>query len=257
MAIRNRKAGNVVTSTELTVSDLVINSGEVSENEVPLWVGPSKVKGKDSKPLLTSISLERDWLWIRFVVAPHAEYRKWLFTHGFIWSGKREGYHLPASVQSVELLIKMGAVALDTPAILKVSTEMVDGWKVQQEAKQEARRKAEYARMGSGRTTIDHKGTTKAKAEIRQANREAGEARVNKAGRLVDSNGRFISTQAMTGIELPDLQAAEESGHISIGERVAPAKTVSPMLAAMQELMAAQQLQQEAMMKLIAAIAQG
>lgn len=245
---------------KLTVSDLVINSGDVSDFEVPLFVGTTKVKDGKGNDMLTAVSFERDWLWVRTVTVPHKAHKQWLVNKGFMYSGKRVGWHIPVSVQTCTLIANNLSIALDIPWICKTSAEMVDDWKIRQEERQERKRQAEYKRMAN-RTTVDHVATAQvqqARHEYHSSSLESATQQViipvvewqgevyknvhrNKVGRWVDHQGKWVAAAAVPEkyrsskakpSQLPStVEPQQESGTLSIGETladIAPAPAVAP-----------------------------
>jgi hypothetical protein len=93
---------------------LAVNDGMVFETERPLWVGLSMVRDNvNGRNMSMSVSLDRDWLWVRFAMKPSEAYIKELMSNGFTYAGRRKAWHAELNGLVVKLIKKYGAESLD------------------------------------------------------------------------------------------------------------------------------------------------
>jgi len=103
-----------------TLRQVKVNDGTVQDSEQPLWVGMSKVTDDVNGRLVTmSITLDRDWLWVRFSKKASEKYRKQLISAGFIWSNKRQGWHGNVNELACKLMRDFGALTIDHYVLAK------------------------------------------------------------------------------------------------------------------------------------------
>ncbi len=205
----NRNGNVSLADAALKYTDLKVNDGNTYPTETPVYVGETVLQDERKNRTVTAISFDRDWLWIRTADKLCDAHRAWLVKHGFMHAEKRNGWHNTVSVELLTLVFSNLKLSnLDVAEIAQASAVATEAWQKEQEVKQEAKRKAEYQRMSSGRTTVDHKGTAEAKEVIHQANLVGIPAsvfdpktmKVDAGGRLRwKSNGQYVDTKALAG----------------------------------------------------------
>jgi len=201
--------GSTLVDAQLTYTDLKVNDGNTYPTEVPVYVGECVLQDEQKNRTRTAISFDRDWLWIRTADKLCDAHRAWLVKNGFIHAEKRNGWHNTVSVALLTLVFNSLKLShLDVAAIAQASASATETWQKEQEAKQEAKRKAEYQRLSSGRTTVDHKATAENKQAIQQANLAGIPAdvfdpttmKVDAGGRLRwKANGQYVDTKGLAG----------------------------------------------------------
>ena len=259
----------------LTQMDVRTNSGEVSKDEAPLWMGYSGVKDVKGASLIASVTVERDWLWLRFSDKPHSEYRKWLFEKGFIWSGKRGGYHHDNTLKNINTLKQLGAVTLDWSGIEALSALMVEEWISTQQAKQAERdnkamantiaakaANAMVVKPGMVELTFDITPPTKVVVPTLPEVVKAVKPRRNRFDRLVDANGNPTENVAPKGdkprgkngqwIATKDV-AIEPT--VTIAQEVTPVTTQVTPDTSIAKILEAMMAQQAMMMELVKSMA--
>lgn len=228
--------GSTLADAQLTYTDLKVNDGNTYPTEVPIYVGECVFQDEQKNRTRTAISFDRDWLWIRTADKLCNAHRAWLVKNGFTHAEKRNGWHNTVSVELLTLVFNSLKLShLDVAAIAQASASATETWQKEQEAKQEAKRKAEYQRLASGRTTVEHNATAGNKEAIQQANLAGIPAdvfdpttmKVDAGGRLRwKANGQYVDTKALAGKSkkakvdvLPDAEITTlEGGRLSIGE---------------------------------------
>ena len=205
----NRNGNVTLADATIKYTDLKVNDGNVYPTETPVYVGECVLQDERKNRTRTAISFDRDWLWIRTADKLCDAHRAWLIKHGFMHADKRNGWHNTVSVELLTLVFNnLKLTQLNVAAIAQASAVATEAWQKEQEVKQDAKRKAEYQRMSSGRTTVDHKATKVAQETIQQANLAGVPAsvfdpktmKVDAGGRLRwKSNGQYVDTKSLAG----------------------------------------------------------
>lgn len=100
-------------NAKLSINSLRVNDGTISDSEVPLFVGLSKVVDKvNGRTMKMAVSLDRDWMWLRFADTPSQQYRNALVNWGFRFSGKRLGWGCEATEFIVNKVRGLGALTV-------------------------------------------------------------------------------------------------------------------------------------------------
>lgn len=100
-------------NSNYTLKAMKVNEGNVQASETPLWAGTSKVADAiNGRYCAMSVTLDRDWLWVRFSQQPSEGYRKQLTSSGFIYSRKRGGWHAPLSQLVCDKVADWGAITI-------------------------------------------------------------------------------------------------------------------------------------------------
>jgi hypothetical protein len=127
----------------LTLADMVMNGAQVMETETPLALGITKIADEDGHAMVGSLTIERDWLWLRFPKKPIAAHRDALGKKGWVFGGKRGGWHAPVSTILVDTLNKWTSFELNPAHVTALSVALVDAHDKRIKDAVDAKRKAD------------------------------------------------------------------------------------------------------------------